>query len=473
MRILIVEDDVDFADFLSEIANILDPAPTVSVCRSTASALALLDSAAFDLVILDRRLPTSDDAMDAEVEHGTVVYEYLRSSHQGTPICFVTGYPTSDFLLARINDAENVDVWGNGLHEPLIQVIPKSDGDSIADVLRHHAREVEECRNVEVDSPHALALSYFEKRAVRIFARRAGCYSAEIRQLSGGLSGMRVLRVTFKDQAGTVSQTCVARIGAHVEIREEYDAYMQHVVRLPNGSYAALNGTVFHGTANKAGIFYTLIPNFTSLLAILQRDEHEAVRIVGQLRTNSLRWTSNRPQISMTVAELRRLLLKDADLTPSESELDGLRWRELERSRVQVALAAQHGDLHSENVLVAEGRPILIDYGRVGIGPACLDPLMLELAFLFHPACKRVVGDWPSREHVSRWGTIDEYVAACPYKLFLKAIREWAVEASQGKRSLYATTYAIAVRQLKFPSTDRSLIRALIDMSILAIETDT
>ena len=96
MKILIVEDDPRNVEELRKTIVPQWPDGTIEIARSRQSALAALEKSDFDLIILDRKLPTVDDALDEDVAHGEAVYGYIKSEIRGTPIRFWTAFPDDD-----------------------------------------------------------------------------------------------------------------------------------------------------------------------------------------------------------------------------------------------------------------------------------------------------------------------------------------------------------------------------------------
>jgi CheY-like chemotaxis protein len=467
MRILIVEDSAEFLETLEAVIVRAAPDSTRIVCNSRNSALAALGTNEFDYAILDLKIPSIDGDIDTDVAHGRAVYEKVKASSPGTPVCFLTAFGDEDFIADCLLDAKPSDIWGSGALEPMVRMLRKGRVAELEGILRSVASNVLACDAVELNDN--ARLNERERRVLRIFARRNQARSVNVDPLTGGVSGARVLKAVFRDLHGAVRLTCASRIAPFAKIREEVTRYKIDVVRLPNGRYSTHCDSVFEGASDHAGAFYTLIPNYRSLLDLVQKDQGQAEVVLRNLIAAEKNWTEGHPQSAATVCSIRRRLISDADFDAHRGPLNGLDVDSFEQRSVQVCETAQHCDLHPENILVDENfQPILIDFGTVGNAPSCLDPLTLEFAFLFHPACRRAVGDWPSLEYARNWTQLEAYVGACPFKEFLRGVRNWAVESSGGNRALYATGYAIAARQLKFPDTDKSLVRAVIEGALTA-----
>lgn len=467
MNLLIVEDDLSFREALQQIIDECTGISQTTIIGSRDAALAQINSHQFDYAVLDLKIPSTDGELDSEVAHGEAVYEHLKSLAPGTPVCFLTAFGTEDFITDRLNEAHPADIWGSGKPEPMVRMLRKGRVLELKAILQDAAASIQACDGIE--SNDRANLDSQERRVLRIFARKNNARSLNVRELSGGLSGARVLKAELRDGSGVTRMTCAARLASAVDIRDELSRYHRDVVRLPIGRYTVHNGDVFDGASNRSGVFYTLVPAFTSLLNLVRTNPADALAAVKKIQVAERNWTNGHPQTTTTIAELRRALIKDVDFTAAKEHLDGLDTAKFEALNVLVHITAQHRDLHAENVLVENGTdPILIDFGTVGEAPACLDPLTFELAFLFHPKCKEAVGAWPSLEHARRWADIDAYTAACPFRDLIKFLREWAIESTGGDRALYATTYAIGARQLKFPNTDKQLARTIMESAIAA-----
>ena len=467
MRLLIVEDRAEYLESVEAIVKRAAPNALMTICKSRDSALSALSAEKFDYAILDLKIPSADGDVDVETAHGRAVYEWLKASSIGTPVCFLTAFGTEDFIADCFADAKPADIWGSGVEEPMVRMVPKGRVLELETILKAVATNVLACEGVELND--GTDLGERERMVLKIFGRRNQGRSIIISPLTRGVSGRHVLKVTCRDVHGAVRLTCACRIAPFEEIRDEFDRYRHDVVRLPHGRYVAHCDSVFAGASDNAGVFYTLIPNYRSLLDVVRQNQRDAVTVLQNLIATERNWTQGQPQSSTTVGSIRRTLISDLDFENKSELLAGIDLDSFEALPVQIYQTAQHRDLHEENVLVDENlQPILIDFGRVGEAPSCLDPLTLEFAFLFHQGCKQTVGDWPSAEHARNWTQLETYIGACPFKDFISAARHWAIESSGGNRALYATAYAFAARQLKFDDTDKALARAVIEGAVAA-----
>lgn len=95
MRILLVEDKIDFAEVIEKAIRAIDGCE-LSWKRSKATALAALGEEHFDVVILDRRIPTEDDFLDDHQDHGWAVFQAIVEQQPGTSVWFLTGTVDAD-----------------------------------------------------------------------------------------------------------------------------------------------------------------------------------------------------------------------------------------------------------------------------------------------------------------------------------------------------------------------------------------
>jgi hypothetical protein len=109
---------------------------------------------------------------------------------------------------------------------------------------------------------------------------------------------------------------------------------------------------------------------------------------------------------------------------------------------------------------------MIIDFGDVGISLASADAVTLELSTVFHPMHAQLPTGWPSMTHMSSWLQVDVFAAESSFAAFIQSCRQWAVAEAGSREEIVAVAYAYALRQLKYPGTDKELARTLIQTCI-------
>jgi CheY-like chemotaxis protein len=462
MKLLLVEDDQNFLEVIRVTLRDVLQERDITICGSRDTALESIGANVFDFAVLDLKIPASDGSISIEIEHGRAVYQQLRVSSPGTPICWLTAFGTEDFIADLLNEADRADIWGSGTPSPLVRMLPKKRVNELTALVKDVSTEIAQLEDVEVISE--LGLTALDTRVLRIHGRRNQSGSLVVDELSGGFSDVRVLKVVGRDRKGISNFVCAARLGTHDVIHKEIDNYTRDVTRLPNGTFSVLTGEVFCGAGPLAGVFYRLIPAFRSFFAILKDDPKQAFKIVSRLREIQAIWTAGQPQSQVQIRELRRSLLSDAEMESVRSYLNSLDWQSFEKRTVNVPLGAQHGDLHGDNILVGDtGEPVLIDFSRVGRAATCLDPLTIEMSLLFHRTGKVISAGWPTEQNLQHWDDVNAFSQNSPAAEVIVQLRQWASENAQGRRALYATAYSLAVRQLKYADTDKSFVVKIVE----------
>jgi aminoglycoside phosphotransferase (APT) family kinase protein len=107
----------------------------------------------------------------------------------------------------------------------------------------------------------------------------------------------------------------------------------------------------------------------------------------------------------------------------------------LEALKIRSSESCIHGDLHGANILVgAKQDAVLIDFGDVGPGFTCLDPVTLELSLIFHPEAVRLGYSATLSMIVERWPDIDSYIKNNPMAAVIETYREWAHDVGGGDK---------------------------------------
>src|ERR1700722_14543423 len=97
MRVLLIEDNTTFASTVERAFGAIHEVDDLVWVRSRDSALQRIKDEAFDLILLDRKLPSADEVLDDHIDHGCAVYQFIRDYSPGTPVWFLTGTEDADF----------------------------------------------------------------------------------------------------------------------------------------------------------------------------------------------------------------------------------------------------------------------------------------------------------------------------------------------------------------------------------------
>jgi CheY-like chemotaxis protein len=476
MKLLIIEDQADLAEEITSALHALDlPVPiNVTVARSKSSALEAIRDQTYDFVVCDRRIPSTDGALDAADEHGDSVFDTIRLRLPGTPTAVLTAFASLSRAQELIKAARSGDVFGSGEEWSMAILFTKDELLECLEYLKKAATEIAILEDIEIDAQEfepGRELTRTERRLIQVFARPFGSI-VRVRPLGGGLSDARTCLVIVEDRHGTVRGRTVAKLGQLDAIRSEEHRFLEHVASSLNvPSFTALWKKIEVGAGDVAGLFYSLANGYDkSLFDLVVVDPDAAAAVVTRLDDIFKPWTQEPPRRMMSVGDIRRLLIDDNAVSRHcVRYLDGIPWEAFERRRVNVNLCPQHGDLHGHNVLVTDdGRPVLIDYGDVCEATSVLDPVTLELSLIFHPKNIRAYEEWPSLEEAQKWPNVDEFAGRSRFAPVINAARALAVKTGVGQRELYATAYAYAMRQLKYIDTDKEVAVAIISSAINA-----
>lgn len=461
MKVLIVEDEDHVASRLSRRLSSLEPPITTVISRSRSSALEALRLEEFDFIICDLRLPPYDGGLDTDEAHGLAVHSEVKAITPGTPCLFFTGFATSSNVREQLSGGGRQDVFGTGDDYAMTRLLNKDEFVDCVERLDAFNNELAALDAITIkllDASHSL--DSLEERALRLVARRLGGTYIQASNL-GGLSGAQTLRVSIQDPRDRTIASYFVKIGQRLKIDIEKKNYSQYVSPLLKmGGFPALDREIQGGIGKREALFYQLADQYTlSLFDILSHDEDVAVGIVENLRTVLAPWAEFAERRKYRIRELReqrvdKSLLLNHGLSPEQIKI-------FEKVESDITMSYQHGDLHGSNVLCdGADRTIVIDFANVGLAPACIDPLILELSVLFHSDSPFQNDPWPTIAQAERWFNLNDYLAGCPVPSFIEKCREWA--SSMGDESdLIPVVYGEALRQLKYPDTNHGLAVAI------------
>lgn len=447
MRVLIVEDEDASLEETLTVIQAADANAEVFVAGDRDTALRYLDDLEFDLIICDLKIPPAPNDLDADEVHGLAVHSKAQETCPGTPLIFLTGRATPTNVQRQLSYGAVADYYGMG-ETPLVQLAVKDGNRHEVDYITAMVAGLNSLEECAVHSSDSAEVSDLLLRAVRSYARRLPARTVDLEMLSG-LSGAEVARAVFRMENGQTRAVLVKLQprGAARDEKKRYDLNVPNKLRL--GYFAPSAADPFeHGLRKQAALFYSLAAETTSLFGVAAVDPHRAADIIQSMEEDHSPWTSEHHATEINLGDLRRARLPDED--PRAAPLLYLPWREeVEAHDVELRVCTSHGDLHGLNVLVDPAdRATLIDYGDVGLASAALDPIALEMSFLFHKD-----GPKESRsrtlEQLRLWSVVEEFGDGSHYAPVLRQCRSWASRTAP-RETVLATAYAHAVRQLKY-----------------------
>jgi CheY-like chemotaxis protein len=439
------------------------------VARNRDSAIELLQNGWYDLAFCDLRIPPSEDDQTPDVVHGRAVIQEIQSSHSGMPMIVLSGYLTTEHREEFQKAGNQRDCFGKGTGHPMIRVHDKSRMTQAIEEIVSDGHELNKLDSIEINSrdPASLDLTGHERRVLKLFCRKVGGSVLRASRVRGGLSSSTVFKVSAEALDGSLKAKAYAKVGHWSNLSDELNRYNSHVspILLP-GDFATLYQSVDAGAGPFGGIFYQHAHIETiNLYDLIQDFPSDVESVVAELEGIEKRWTTSGSDSDMGVADLERECLGD-EADKIRELARALCTSDFSNNRFACRKSVQHFDLHGMNVLVHQSahssRPILIDFGQVCVGPACYDPIALELSLLFHPDASRLRGEWPTVDQVRRWTELPAYLEGCPIREFVIQCRRWTIAAKRGNREALACVYVYALRQLRFRDTNHEVAKALV-----------
>lgn len=463
MHILLVEDDDNGIQAVCELLADLPGKVRPAIARSRDSAISLLQTDFFDLMILDLKIPTSDDTGSPAPEYGFAVFGSARDIAPGMPIYLLTGSSVEQFISDLLKKKQEVDIWGAGKMST-VSVHKKLNLDTFSDALRPFIEGPHLLEEVELER-NGITLSMSEDRLLRIFARRYSGTRCAVWELKGGLSLARVLRVQLLNSAGGVILHAIAKIGKFEDIHKEQYCYEQYIQRLPPGVTPRMITALEFGAKDTAAIFYSLAAEHNSSFFQFALDNPLQSEVaISAIADGLAPWREAATQGLRSIKELREIILWDEPRAAVLRDYPVAWADEFEARSAQMNWGCVHGDFHGLNVLLTNnGSPAIIDYGDIKDGPLSLDPISLELSILFHPKGSLVDSPWPDSETSLLWGDLEQYLLGCPCPEYIRACRCWTVNVAAGKREIAAVAYVYLLRQMKFSTTNKAKAMSLLE----------
>jgi CheY-like chemotaxis protein len=467
MRILLVEDD---PTYIRSIIPVLEESGDVVLACSRDSALAILETNSFDLIICDRKIPVIDGSLDTAEEHGDEVIKKCQTGCPGTPILVNTAFESADSVKRAMEESDRVDLYGSGEKFHMCRSCTKLRSD---DMISHVIRHATEFRNlVDIEVVDGGILSDDQKKIIRICSRRKGFQSATVTRMSEGASGADVFKVIFTGEAGTPPAATVVKTSTlfwHFDEKNRFEKYVPG--RLAIGSFPPFFDSVEAGAPDLGGLFYQLADqNCISLYDSLRNNVNGAVTAVGDLEPKLAAWNDNKHNTNVTIGDIRRILLPDDRLHDVTPHLVGIDFASFEARNVPANRVIGHLDLHGGNVLInSNGSTLIIDFGNVGESFIAIDAIYLELSLTLNTSNADIIGDWPSLDVAKSWDDLTTYIADCTVADFIIACREWAAKNCQN-REVLVSAYAVSMALLRHDSIRHAVAVEIIKSVIVAFD---
>ena len=442
--VLLVEDNPESRDAtLADITRLL-PGAEVITAADTESALAILADQAFDLAVCDLRLPARPGELTLTEDNGLEVVSTLRANHGGTAVIILSGYGTISNTDRHTSGAEVLSAFGVDAL-PMCQAADKADLDSFPPRLERISEGLAALSAFEIECDSEL--DPYLSRAIAQFAVSRRFAHARVRN-AGGLSGSKNAIVTLHDE-GRPNMRVFVKVDSREWVLDEVRRRREYVEGFLNSaSYADTLEVMRAGLRDRAGYFSSLAADAVSLFDLASSDERAAEMAVDRIEVGLAPWVLQ-TSVEQSVGDLRRKHLSDDLALRLGIDLD--EFAEVENFQLTISHAVAHGDLHGENVLIVEdSRPVLVDFAYTEPGPAVLDPVTLEMSFVFHPAS-------PLRRapegtvNFERWADGD-YLVGTQLGGIVARCRQWALRGRTTAEFL-ALSYAHALRHVKHSET--------------------
>lgn len=455
-RLLLIEDDPHEAVMI-ERQCCPDPTRVAFEIASTAiEGEDAIKASEFDLVICDLALPADARRGNPDVAEGQRLFETIREQAPGTPVYILSGNLDVHMFRQFFAVGGTADLYGARTEEPLVNAYPKEDLPNCVDDVQAHVAKTENVDGFGLDAD-GLDLGLSDERALKIYARTQGASRGIASPLDGGLSDARTLKLELHDDGGGVPARTVAKLGELRKVRREKERFELIAPRIPLGLGAHLLHEVKAGAGRRGALIYEFAGDYTAPLAakVIAGESAAAAKSASLLRAGLTGWATD-GTVTVNLANLRRPLVSDMELRDAGVDIPDERAIE-----VEVHETRSHRDMHVFNVLInRDDEPTLIDFADVGKASAALDPVTLELSILFHPDLEGAFGNWPTIEQASAFFDLDRYLKGCLVPEFVKECRAWADDVAS-EREILAVAYAYAMRQTKYPNTNKQIALAI------------
>lgn len=444
--VLLVEDNADSRAAAEADLERALPFASVDWAGDMTTARQLISVNEYDLAICDLKIPAREGDLSTSETNGVSVVSELMASHPGTAIIILSGYGTVKNTEPYTSNGEILPAFGLPSLR-MCQAAVKADPADFFDRIDAIRVGVDAVGSVCVDAHDDL--DSLLERAITHYAAEQGFSKAKISR-AGGLSGSSNAIVELA-AVGRPTKRLFVKVDRRDWVLDELrrrETYVEGV--LDARCWAPTISILKAGLRGSAAYFSGLATDPQSLFEVVAVAPDAAVATLERIESVVAPWQLGQPAKARTVGSLRSEHVSDQ--TASKFGVDLTEFDDVELLSVEVADDIVHGDFHADNILVDDqGRPLLIDFAYTGIGPAPVDPITLEMAFLFHPMSP--FREMPAESVVlDRWAQGD-YLTDPRYLNLIRYCREWA-HRNATESGVLAVAYALAIRYLKRDGVD-------------------
>lgn len=439
-RAILVEDEPSAARFTTD--ALTTAGFDVVVYTDALSAQEHVDSTAdlIDLLVLDRRLPLRAGEAPSDTVGDDLLTAMLLKHPDLVAIVF-SGHTGFEHLQFATTERGVVSLGTEAFVFDRVRLFEKGQSLEFDEYVMKVHTALSALQDIQITGIDPAELTAHNRRLLRRVAFEFGGSSIDARALAGGLTESPVWLCSIESQHGSTARVVVKR-----QIKTREPGGFQNLC--PAQITAGVVGTI----RGFCGGFYVTIQqlvgsNPAPLLGLINTDQATAVEATTALR-EFLGQMSIGQRVNVSIEEIAMPFGSWATLTERGAHFGvdvppG--------SRIAATRSApRHGDLHPGNVLVAEGRPVIIDFDSQTTGSQLIDVLALQLGPLFHPDSPLFGAAWPTIDQCDLFGS-GAFLDDCPSPDYFALLADWSAQSRTSAREHSALVLAYALRQLKYP----------------------
>lgn len=396
-----------------------------------------------DLFVLDRRLPMNA-GQPATDEFGDELLNEIRSAHPDARIIVFTGYATIRHVQESLQGSGQLPTQDG---QPLdrVTVLEKHQSLEFMEQVEQFRQLLQVLDDIEINTPSSDApMDALEKRVIRRLAFDYRAVSVSVSSLTGGLTGASVWRCEIYRAEGRIATVVAKRVpsssspGGLPEL-------------LPPANTTATVGTLSGLMAGgRLKVLQLAGESPSALMDAIAEQPARAVELAKPV-WDALRCVSAR-RATLTVAEVCEPLIAWEPLSAL------LRTHEIQAPAgsllVTTQIGPRHGDLHPGNILIDNGRAVLIDFDSETFAAGALDPVTMLISTLVHPDSPIRGAAWPDPAHITSTFATQEFGRGHPCAAWFGGVQDWIQECQTSEREYWALVLAYAGRQLRYPDVN-------------------